>query len=248
MGKNKLERWRENETFASLRQPLLETLQADNFDLKGCWHRDFFANDNPITLELGCGRGEYTIEMARAYPKRNFVGIDIKGARLWNGAKTAAQEELPNAAFVRTYIELAERLFAAGEVSEVWLTFPDPQPSKCRRRLCSSFFMNRYRQFVAHGGAVHLKTDCLALHRYALALLRHNGVAPIVAAADAYACPALQNTAATAVQTAYEKWFRGQGSAITYLQFALPPDKVWTEPPDFVFDKNVPQAKIWRHR
>jgi tRNA (guanine-N7-)-methyltransferase len=248
MGKNKLERWRENETFALLHQPKISLPQASDFELKGRWHSNFFKNSNPITLELGCGRGEYTVNMAKMFPERNFIGIDIKGARLWRGAKTATEEHLLNIAFVRTRIEAAGQLFAAGEVGEIWLTFPDPQPAKCTKRLCSSYFFNLYGQVMIDGGMMHLKTDCRQLYDYALALLQHNSIVPIAATPNLYAeltegLATLSENPATAIQTAYEELFRRQGSTITYLQFAMPAYKIWTEPADFIFDKNVPVVK-----
>ncbi|GHT65806.1 tRNA (guanine-N(7)-)-methyltransferase [Bacteroidia bacterium] len=243
MGKNKQARFRENETFALLHQPDFMTLLNNDYHLKGRWHSDFFKNDNPITLELGCGRGEYTATMAQMFPTRNFIGIDIKGARLWRGAKTATEAGLPNVAFVRTKIETATSLFAPNEISEIWLTFPDPQPTRWKKRLCSSQFLNRYRQFMTHNGTLHLKTDCRVMHDYAKALLAHNGITPTIAATDLYAENSLQGNAATSIQTAYEKLFVSKGYAITYLQFALPADKPLVEPADFEFDKNVPVAR-----
>jgi tRNA (guanine-N7-)-methyltransferase len=221
MGKNKLERWHENESFALLHQPNLILPNAEDFCLKGKWHSGFFKNNHPITLELGCGRGEYTIGMAKTCPQRNFIGIDIKGARLWRGAKTAVMESMTNVSFVRTRIEAAERLFAADEISEIWLPFPDPQPTKPNKRMFSAAFFNRYQNFLTQGGMLHLKTDCHALYRYALALLEYNGVCPVLAAEDLYAHAGLQGAAAAAIETAYESMFRSQGKTIAYLQFAM---------------------------
>jgi tRNA (guanine-N7-)-methyltransferase len=243
MGKNKLERWRENETFALLHQPNLMAQGSEDFYLKGRWHSAFFKNDSPITLELGCGRGEYTIGMARMQAERNFIGIDIKGARLWRGAKTATEQQMPNVSFVRTRIEAVERLFAPSEINEIWLTFPDPQPAKYTKRLCCSHFFNIYKHFLTDGGAIHLKTDCRPLYDYTMALLEYNHVAPKCATADLYSEPSLHAAPAAAIQTAYEALFRSQGSAIAYLQFAMPINITWHEPPDFQFDKHVAVAK-----
>jgi tRNA (guanine-N7-)-methyltransferase len=243
MVKNKLERWRENETFTILHQPALMMPSSHDFYLKGKWNNVFFNNNNNITLELGCGRGEYTIAMAKTYMQRNFIGIDIKGARLWYGAKTASLEKIPNVSFVRTHIESVELLFADGEVNEIWLTFPDPQPKKCTKRLCSSYFFNRYKHFLTQNNKIHIKTDCRSLYDYVMALLTYNGISPNIAAPDLYADATLYDTPATAIQTAYETIFKAQCCTIKYLQFSMPKNKVWVEPPDFIFDKNVPVAK-----
>ncbi|GHT11746.1 tRNA (guanine-N(7)-)-methyltransferase [Bacteroidia bacterium] len=234
MGKNKLARFQENETFALLFQPDFMSLLGGAHPLKGRWHSDFFHNNHPITLELGCGRGEYTVEMAQMFPQRNFIGIDIKGARLWRGAKTATELHLPNVAFVRTKIDVVTALFAPNEVNEIWLTFPDPQPAKWRRRLCSSLFLKRYQQIIENNGIVHLKTDSRNLHQYAKALLLHNHIAPLCASNDLYMeeLHKKENSQFLSIKTAYEKLFSAQGYAITYLQFALPTNKAIEEPKD----------------
>ncbi|MDR3328504.1 MAG: tRNA (guanosine(46)-N7)-methyltransferase TrmB [Prevotellaceae bacterium] len=230
MGKNKQARFAENETFSLLFQPPLEELLRGDFRLKGRWGELMFGNAHPIVLELGCGRGEYTVELARRTPERNFIGIDIKGARLWRGAKTATEEHLPNVAFVRTRVEVITSLFAAGEVSEVWLTFPDPQPSHPRRRLCSPLFLDRYAQLApAPRGVLHLKTDSAALHAYAKAVLAASGLAPLACTADLYAAP---HDDLLDIQTTYEQMFRARGCPITYLRMPLPPGKAFTEAPD----------------
>ena len=136
------------------------------FDMKGRWHEDFFRNDHPIVLELGCGRGEYTVGLARLYPDKNFIGVDIKGARMWTGATEALREGLSNVAFLRTNIEIIDRFFAEGEVAEIWLTFSDPQMKKVTKRLTSTFFMTRYRRFLQDRGRIHLKTDSNFLFTY----------------------------------------------------------------------------------
>ncbi|MDR1416666.1 MAG: tRNA (guanosine(46)-N7)-methyltransferase TrmB [Prevotellaceae bacterium] len=245
MGKNKLARFQENETFALLHQPAFADLFRGDFALKGKWRRDFFGNENPIVLELGCGRGEYTVELARMFPDKNFIGIDIKGARLWRGAKTATEEGLRNVAFVRSKVEVATSLFAIGEVSEIWITFPDPQPSHARKRLCAPMFLNRYAKFLAPQGIVHLKTDSRMLHEYAKALLAANGIAPLQSTADLYAEPA---SAVLAIKTTYEKIFISEGYPITYLKFLLPQGKVLVEPVDFTYAGDVPKAKTRQSR
>ena len=157
--KNKLVKFKENETFKCLIQPRTEEVFRCNHPLKGRWHQEVFDNDNPIILELGCGKGEYTIALAEKYPDCNFIGMDIKGARLWKGAKYAEEHQLKNVAFLRTRIEFIESLFAAGEVAEIWITFADPQEGKPRKRLTHPLFLTRYRNILKEDGIVHLKTD-----------------------------------------------------------------------------------------
>ncbi|MDR3188267.1 MAG: tRNA (guanosine(46)-N7)-methyltransferase TrmB [Prevotellaceae bacterium] len=244
MGKNKLARFQENETFALLHQPAFDDLFRGDFLLKGRWGSDFFGNDHPITLELGCGRGEYTVELARMHPDRNFIGVDIKGARLWRGAKTATEEGMRNVAFVRSRVEVVASLFAPSEVSEIWLTFPDPQPSRARKRLCSAIFLNRYAQFLAPQGVVHLKTDSRLLHEYAKALLSANSVAPLHSANDLYGSAGSAGSAELAIKTTYEKIFISEGYPITYLKFPLPQGKTLVEPEDFSYTGDVPKARM----
>ncbi|MDR2813158.1 MAG: tRNA (guanosine(46)-N7)-methyltransferase TrmB [Prevotellaceae bacterium] len=245
MGKNKLSRFQENETFALLHQPAFADLFRGDFSLKGRWREDFFGNENPITLELGCGRGEYTVELARMCPDKNFIGIDIKGARLWRGAKTATEENMRNVAFVRSKVEVVTSLFAPGEVGEIWITFPDPQPSRARKRLCSPMFLNRYAQILAPQGIVHLKTDSQMLHEYAKATLAANGIAPLQSANNLYATAA---AAELAIKTAYENIFISEGYPITYLKFSLPQSKVLVEPEGFAYSGDVPKAKTRQSR
>ena len=240
MGKNKLARFQENATFALLHQPAFADLFRGDFSLKGRWRSDFFGNENPITLELGCGRGEYTVELAKMHPDKNFIGVDIKGARLWRGARTATEEGMRNVAFVRSRIEVITSIFAPGEVNEIWITFPDPQPSRARKRLCSPIFLNRYAQLLAPQGAVHLKTDSRLLHDYATATLAANGITPLQSAENLYAAP---GSAELAIKTAYEKIFIAKGYPITYLKFALPQNKMIVEPEDFAYTGDVPKAK-----
>jgi tRNA (guanine-N7-)-methyltransferase len=240
MGKNKLSRFQENETFALLHQPAFADLFRGDFSLKGRWRKDFFGNENPIVLELGCGRGEYTVELARMCPDKNFIGIDIKGARLWRGAKTATEENMRNVAFVRSKIEVVTSLFAPNEVSEIWITFPDPQPSRARKRLCSPMFLNRYAKFLAPQGVVHLKTDSRMLHEYAKATLAANGITPLQSTDNLYAD---NHSAELAIKTTYEKFFISEGYSITYLKFSLPQDKTLVEPQDFTYSGDVPKAR-----
>ena len=220
--KNKLKRFLENETFSNLFQPSRETLLTDQFEMKGRWQADYFKNSNPIILELGCGKGEYTLALSERYPDKNFIGIDIKGARIWRGAKTALQEQRHNVAFIRMQIELIENAFASGEVSEIWITFPDPQIKykRTKHRLTNPEFLKRYKNILKENGLIHLKTDSEFLHGYTIGLLQGLGHEILMAHHDIYV-----NTEApievVEVQTYYEKQFLQQGKAITYLKFRL---------------------------
>lgn len=221
MGKNKLGRFAENLTFKCLVQSQFGMVFGSSHPLKGRWNADFFGNDNPIVLEIGCGRGEYTIGLARREGGKNIIGIDIKGARLWRGAKTATQEGITNAAFLRTHIEVIDSFFAEGEVSEIWITFPDPQLKKARKRLTSAMFINRYTKFLKTGGKIHLKTDSVHLHEYTKALLVHNNIVAEVCTADVYGAGVELSDEVRTIQTTYETRFLQEGLAITYLRFAL---------------------------
>ena len=196
MGHGKLKKFAENETFRCLlqpeassvldKQPGSRALVLRDHPVKGRWNADIFAAPQPIVLELGCGKGDYTIALSRRDPSRNFIGVDIKGARLWRGAKTATEAGLPNAAFLRTRIEFIEAFFAPGEVSEIWLTFSDPQLHSENSRLSSPLFLERYRKFLAPGGIVHLKTDSRFLHEYTRAVIRANGLELLACSTDVY--------------------------------------------------------------
>lgn len=220
--KNKLKRFRENETFANVIQPNREEVIADNFPLKGVWARDFFKNNHPIVLELGCGRGEYTVNLAKEYPDKNFIGVDIKGARFWRGAKTALEEQIPNAAFLRTQIELIDHLFAQGEVSEIWITFPDPQIKykRTKHRLTNQDFLAKYKHILSPEGLIHLKTDSEYLHGYTLGLLHGMGHEILYANHHIYRNEGAPKEVLT-IQTTYEKQYLAQGKPITYIRFRL---------------------------
>ncbi len=220
MGKNKLKKFADMNGYRCVLQYPWARLSEEGFPHKGKWGSDFFNNGNPITLELGCGKGEYTVELARRYPDRNFIGIDIKGARMWTGASQAEELGLTNVAFLRTDIELLERFFDSGEVDEIWITFPDPQMQKCRRRLVSSRFLELYRR-VAHGGArIRLKTDSPFLYAYSSRLLRENALATDADTADLYATDGLEEV--KSVKTFYERQWLARGKTIKYLDFRLP--------------------------
>ena len=224
MGHDKLRKFAENETFACLLQPSAEEVLADGFDnlrdhpIKGHW----FENGGPLILELGCGKGEYTLELARRNPERNYVGVDIKGARLWRGAKTATQEGLPNVRFLRTRIEFITAYFAPGEVSEIWLTFSDPQPKSENNRLTSPVFLERYRKMLKPGGVVRLKTDSRFLYEYTRAVVEANGLKVLASTTDLYGeLPPSVEPELREVQTFYESMFLEQGVPITYLAFTI---------------------------
>ncbi len=216
--KNKLKRFAENETFPNVLQPSREEV-LQGISWKGKW-RGFFKNDNPIVLELGCGKGEYTIGLARRNPNRNFIGVDIKGARFWRGAKTALEEGLENVAFLRTQIELVDLLFAQGEVAEIWITFPDPQIKykRTKHRMTNAVFLEKYRQILHPKGVVHLKTDSEFLHGYTLGVLHGMGCEVLYSNHDIY-----KNEGSPAevleIQTFYENQYLEMGKPITYIQF-----------------------------
>jgi len=218
--KNKLKRFQENETFANVIQPTRDEV-VKHFPLKGKWHTHF-KNDNPLVLELGCGKGEYSVALAHKYPNKNFIGIDIKGARFWRGAKTALEENLTNVAFLRTQIELIDLLFDTNEVDEIWITFPDPQIKykRTKHRLTNEVFLNKYRSILKPSGVVNLKTDSEFLHGYTLGLLHGLGLEVQYANHNVY-----NNSGApadvTETQTFYEKMFLEEKKPITYLCFSF---------------------------
>lgn len=218
--KNKLKRFNENETFTNVIQPTREEVTT-NFQYKGKWHT-FFNNNNPIVLELGCGKGEYTIALAEKNPNINYIGIDIKGARFWRGAKTALEEKLPNVAFIRTQIELVDFCFAENEVSEIWITFPDPQIKykRTKHRLTNSDFLKKYHAILNENGIVHLKTDSEFMHGYTLGLLHGQGQEVLYAHHDIYNNPHAPEVVLN-TQTFYEKQYLEIDKPITYLKFRL---------------------------
>ena len=199
---------------------------ADNkpFAMKGSWRSDYFHNDNPIVLELGCGKGEYTVGLARLFPNVNFIGVDIKGARMHQGAKQALEEKLPNVAFLRTNIEIIDRFFDNDEVQEIWLTFSDPQMKNPRKRLSSTFFLQRYRHFLTDGGIVHLKTDSNFLFTYTSLMVEHNKLPLVFKTDDLYHTEGIDEATSQilGIQTYYESQWIDRGLNIKYLKFHLP--------------------------
>ncbi|MGB0777583.1 MAG: tRNA (guanosine(46)-N7)-methyltransferase TrmB [Flavobacteriaceae bacterium] len=218
--KNKLKRFRENETFDNVIQPTREEV-LEGLPFKGKW-ASFFKNDNPIVLELGCGKGEYTVALARKNPDVNFIGIDIKGARFWRGAKTAKEEGLKNVAFIRTQIELVDHIFGQGEISEIWITFPDPQIKykRTKHRMTNHEFLKRYDHILAKDGIMHLKTDSEFMHGYTLGLLHGEGHEVIYAHHDVYS-NAYSPEDVIGTQTFYESQYLEEGKPITYIKFKL---------------------------
>ena len=216
--KNKLKRFRENESFENVIQPSREEV-LEGFSLKGKW-QSYFKNNNPIVLELGCGKGEYSVALSEKYPEKNFIGVDIKGARFWRGAKTALENDLQNVVFLRTQIELIDLCFEKNEVSEIWITFPDPQIKykRTKHRLITKPFLEKYQSILNANGLVHLKTDSEFLHGYLLGLLQEGEHEIIFAHHDIYnsSSPPLE---ATAIQTFYEKQYLDLKKAITYVKF-----------------------------
>lgn len=215
MGKDKLRKFAENETFEHVFQP---TANSGADEYRGLWHTKFDIQ-RPLTLELGCGKGEYTVALSQKYPQQNFLGIDIKGARLWRGAKTVDEEKIQNAAFLRIRIEFIADFFAENEVDEIWITFPDPQIKKPRKRLTSPIFLERYSKFLKKNGVIHLKTDSRMLHDYTLDLIRNNGHTLIEAYTDIYSqCP---DKELLQIKTFYEAMYAAKNIPITYLKFML---------------------------
>ena len=220
--KNKLKRFSENETFTNVFQPTREEVVGNEFPLRGKWNSEFFKNDNPIVLELGCGKGEYSVGLAERFPNKNFIGIDIKGARFWRGAKTAVESGMNNVAFVRTQIELINHIFTENEVSEIWITFPDPQIKykRTKHRMTNSEFLNNYKKILKPNGLMHLKTDSEFMHGYTLGLLHGEGHEVIYANHNIY-----KNEGApaevTGIQTFYESQYLEVNKPITYIQFRI---------------------------
>lgn len=221
--KNKLKRFKENLTFKNVIQPSREILVDNNFEYKGKWGDLFFKNNNPIIIELGCGKGEYSTELAKLNPEKNFIGIDIKGARFWRGAKTAVDEGLNNIAFVRSQIELIDKIFSMGEVSEIWITFPDPQIKfkREKHRLINLKFINLYKNILVPNGIINLKTDSEFLHGYMLGLIKSTNFLELI-----YANHNIYNNSGApddvlSIQTFYELKFLKQKKPITFINFKV---------------------------
>lgn len=232
MGKDKLKRFRELENLHRVIQPDFEEAYRCDYKLKGRWKKELFGNDRPLVLELGCGKGEYAVGLARLYPEKNFMGIDIKGARIWRGAKTANEEGQDNVAFLRTRIDFINSFFGRDEVDEIWITFPDPQEKKRRRkkRLTGEVFLNYYREFLKDGGFVNLKTDNLELYTYTLKLAKFNGFEIDWHTDDLDQSGCKDET--VNIKTYYEARFRAEGIKIKFIRFRLPSGIEVKEPGD----------------
>ena len=232
MSKGKLAKFADMETYENVFQYPYSVVEHVPFEMQGHWHEEYFHNDNPIVLELGCGKGEYTVGLAKRYPDMNFIGVDIKGARMWTGATQAIKEGLRNVAFLRTNIEIIDRFFAPDEVTEIWLTFSDPQMKNPRKRLTSTYFMNRYRRFLIDGGLIHLKTDSNFLFTYTTYMVEKNRLPLILRTNDLYSENSENSefSEAASIQTYYEQMWIDRGLNIKYMKFHLPHDGELVEP------------------
>ena len=232
MSKGKLAKFADMERYENVFQYPFSVIDNVPFEMKGRWREMYFKNPNPIVLELGCGRGEYTVGLAKMFPDINFIGVDIKGARMWTGATEALQNGLKNVAFLRTSIEIIDRFFAEDEVQEIWLTFSDPQMKNPRKRLTSTFFMERYRRFLTDGGTVHLKTDSNFLFTYTTYMVEHNHLPVLFRTEDLYHTGGLdpQTLSILGIQTYYESQWIERGLNIKYMKFSLPREGVLSEP------------------
>lgn len=232
MSKGKLAKFADMERYENVFQYPYSVADAQPFEMKGRWRDDYFKNQNPIVLELGCGRGEYTVGLAKMFPGINFIGVDIKGARMWTGATQALAEGLGNVAFLRTNIEIIDRFFGPGEVQEIWLTFSDPQMKNARKRLTSTYFLERYRCFLSDRGIVHVKTDSNFLFTYTTYVVERNHLPLLFRTEDLYHTDGLDSGTASilGIRTYYETQWLDRGMAIRYMKFELPQEGALAEP------------------
>lgn len=226
MGKNKLARWNELGTFSKVFQPEIGAVAGKDHPVKGTWKTRIFGNLNPVVLELGCGKGEYTVGLASRFPFNNYIGVDIKGARMWRGAKTANEQNLPNVSFLRTRIEFINSFFQEDEADEIWITFPDPHPGRrnSNKRLTSPWFLNHYSLFLKDKGLIHLKTDNNELYNYSRKVVLHNNLELVNSTTDLYGENFSDDI--LSIKTHYEKIFLKDGIKINYLSFRLDKDKI----------------------
>ena len=230
MSKGKLAKFADMETYENVFQYPYSVVSDVPFPIRGHWRENYFKNDHPIVVELGCGKGEYTVGLARRHPDCNFIGVDIKGARMWTGATQAMEEGLKNVAFLRTNIEIIDRFFTPGEVQELWLTFSDPQMKNPRKRLTSTYFLERYRRFLVDGGVVHVKTDSNFLFTYTSLLLEKSGLPAELRTENLYSDKDESLSEAASIQTYYEQMWLSRGIAIKYQKFRLPHEGPLNEP------------------
>lgn len=228
MGKNKLAKFANMEAYPHVFQYPFAVLQEKGFEMKGKWNEKFFKNSNPIILELGCGKGEYTVGLAKLYPDNNFIGVDIKGARMWSGAKQSLEEGLSNVAFLRTHIELLTHFFEEGEVSEIWITFPDPQMNKVNRRMTSTRFMKLYGQLIKPNGVIHLKSDSNFMFTYTSQMVGLNNQRVLFKTDDLYHSELVDDV--LTIKTFYEQQWIARGLNIKYIKFEYSPQNEWIEP------------------
>ena len=226
MGKNKLARWKELTSFDNVIQPEIGDVSGKDHPIKGRWNKEIFKNENPVVLELGCGKGEYSVGLATRFPGKNYIGVDIKGARMWRGAKTSNENKLPNIAFLRTRIEFINSFFKTDEVDEIWITFPDPHPGgrNSNKRLTSPWYLNSYRQFLKNKGIIHLKTDNEELFNYTKTTVIQNNLEIIVSTSDLYSESLSDDI--LSIKTHYERIFLNAGLKINYICFRLDKEKM----------------------
>lgn len=232
MSKGKLAKFADMDRYENVFQYPYSVVSGVPFEMQGHWCEQYFHNDHPIILELGCGKGEYTVGLARMFPDVNFIGVDIKGARMWTGATEALREGLKNVAFLRTNIEIIDHFFAPGEVQEIWLTFSDPQMKNPRKRLSSTSFLSRYRRFLIDGGIVHLKTDSNFLYTYTSLMVAHNHLPLLFGTDDLYHTEGIDadTQQILSIHTYYENMWIERGLNIKYLKFRLPAEGILEEP------------------
>ncbi|WP_334168020.1 tRNA (guanosine(46)-N7)-methyltransferase TrmB [Phocaeicola paurosaccharolyticus] len=228
MGKGKLDKFADMREYQHVFEYPYSVADNVPFQMKGKWNKEFFKNDNPIVLELGCGRGEYTVGLGKLYPHKNFIGVDIKGSRMWTGATQALKENMTNVAFLRTNIEIIDRMFAENEVSEIWLTFSDPQMKKATKRLTSTYFMNRYRKFLVPDGIIHLKTDSNFMFTYTKYMVQENNLPVDFMTEDLYGSGLVDEI--LGIRTYYEQQWLDRGLNIKYLKFHLTKEGELREP------------------
>ena len=228
MGKNKLQKFHDLESYSNVFQYPFAILKEKEFELKANWNKSYFKNDNPIVLELGCGKGEYTVGLGKLFPNKNFIGIDIKGARMWTGAKEALNKSLDNVAFLRTHVELIEHFFSPNEISEIWITFPDPQMRKVSKRMISTRFIRLYQKILVPNGIIHLKTDSRFLYTYTREMAKLNDFQILVDTDDLYQSNVANDI--LSIRTFYEKQWIERGLNIKYLKFICSQKEELKEP------------------